>query len=384
MGHRYHVNTSSNSSIPTAPSHVVNWVTSLGAPPFKPEDDRPSTLPGNSDDSPSKTNTFRNVAKVVTRFMKKSNSTQHFDNARVENENSVENTLLHVKSLNVCSAKTVKSHRKWKSLAEKQTARVDLKLAKKAKSMHSDRSSTFETLKRLAFKTKHEQNSYNETKIQRCEEIICVPSPAECRIDWNGNSEENCNYLYPNNKLDFGEYETSQTLNTKLHFLGKSNSVESSGGEASSADTEESGNTSMRQVLSIRAAASVYSWAKKVQKKAKFRTLAPYSPPIIEDMDDDNVYEVLKYLKTLPKPGRFESRKPSSASKYNEEALDTASDLSTEEKVVTLPSRAAVPATNCSNNSEAVIARNDGNANEQSDCQQKREKFAQKRSIAMT
>jgi len=144
--------------------------------------------------------------------------------------------------------------------------------------------------------------------------------------------------------------------------------------------------------MRIKVASTVYTWAQKVQKKAKFQTLPPPMSPV-NDKDfvfpeQDNVYGVLKFLKTLSKSPSLE--KESCEATTNCLSFDdvTQSDRSsnafTEEKVVIEPKIAAVSSQSLTNTDDYSDKTDIYFCCNSIECQQKRKKFANNRSLALS
>ena len=340
-GRLHHINSSIESTTPTSPvpPHILDWVS-----PIARDFSTFSSASRSSADIPMKKNFFRIVAKSFANLLRKQKSASSFCNESADASTSALHQSLMVRSNNNLS----KRPNNW---GVKRAATSDgVRLSS------SNRREASRNLFRFNIcDSFHEKSA--KSRVTRCEEFICS-SPDDNQKYWE------------NHEFEFMRNQADQ----------KSTSV-----GIASPDNVSSGKESrprqQTRMSSIKIT-SMFSWARRVQKKRKFRSenlfLFRHSDDVNNITDHDNAYEVLRYLQTLPKSSlKSENRySVTNFSNYDVISPSICSNQLSELKAVALHPDVPV----CDHRQDISSKCFD----DPMDRQRKREKFAQNRGIAFT
>ena len=405
-GNQHHINSSIESTTPTSPvsSDILSWVSTS---PTRKSEVPSSSASDCTNEMPMKRNSFRNVAKTLVKLLqvRKNGSSSSLSPSGSQNDLDEASTSSALerssssKSLMFSSNNNLRKRPKSESAFSEKLLRKDTRNRLKnrvAFSFVQKKSMRMESLLRLKFRRSYnEQSLQTKSRFRRCEEVICSSSE-QTPLVWGGKVASVDSDLY------FGEVTTSTVNQTQFVGVGiktlslsrKPNSVGSESVDLSSTETEELNinQNKSKAVMSLKVASSVFTWAQKVQKKAKFQTLPPpMSPQSDEDFvfpEHDNVYDVLKFLKTLSPSSNGEKEaceKTANSFSHNDVTKsDTSLNSFTEEKAVTESPVAPVTSLSIIDSNDYFEKTDNHICSRTAECQRKREKFANNRSTALS
>ena len=402
-GNQHHINSSSDSTTPTspAPSELLEWITSS---PTSKKNLPSSSASDSTSESLVKKNSFRLVARTLARLLQKdkSNSSTSLSPSKSRSElDKASTSAMEASSSNESvvlnsNNRLSKRQKSWSILPQKHLQKeTNNTLKNRPASEYFEKRSRMGSLLRLKFRRSYyETNCEYKSRIRRCEEVICSPAEEDGPSIWEQNATADSNLCY--GEVSSSSGTQSQYVGLELKSLSskrKPNSVGSESVDLSSTETGEV-DTDQRKAkqsaaVSIKVAASVSSWARKVQKRSKFQTLplsaAPQSDGDFAFSEHDNVYAVLKFLQTLPQ-SKSEERTTNSFEQSDViKAISTSSNSLAEKKVVIEPKIA--PANSKNFNDSKDYYEKTGSSHfccTTIECQQKRESFAKNRGFGLT